>query len=146
MELQLVTFEQAKVLKELGFPQDDFYNYYYTEDGKTYWMKMSDDFGNSWGIGQYHFCCVAPTLEAVAKWLREEKHLSIIVEDYECCEDYNTYFSHIINLDIKYFPDMISKDYKCWCERHCGRWESENYKDYEEALFAGINKAIKMLI
>lgn len=65
MELQLVNVEQAKALKELGFPTKWTYN---------------KNVPNTFQLGDrihgfaYHYC---PALELVAKWLREEKNIHI---------------------------------------------------------------------
>lgn len=125
LELRTVSFEQAKKLKNLGFPQDS----------STYISS----------IEKHSKTYAAPSLELVAKWFRQEKHISIIVEDYELCDEYNMYFSHLINLDIPYIYDMIKRTPKEYNARHFGRWESKIYDDYEDALNAGINEAIKRL-
>ena len=82
MELQLVSFEQAKALKDLGFPQ----LYEYTLDNKgNRKLKLAeylvpyafDEQGNAtvdrWNTKTYS--CIP--LEFVAKWLRDEKNLWI---------------------------------------------------------------------
>lgn len=132
MELQLVNFEQAKALKELGFPQDVFYESTYIPiydiDGEfeySRWIEEKD--------------CFAPTLELAAKWLREEK--SILIEPRTKAFSTNGFF--------KCFVLNCSKD--CTkCAEYQIYWtdfggDNVCFPNWETALSAGIDKAIKLL-
>lgn len=118
MEDDYVTFEQAKVLKELGFPQweESKYPYYdgYSFDGKETSVISSNC--------KMEYSKVP--LSLVQKWLRKEKNIHLIVDRIE---------------------DNIGKDYT-W--KICGKTPifGEAFGDeYEEALSAGIDKAIEIL-
>lgn len=119
MELQLVSFEQAKALKELGFPNVDDTRYYYDIEGNC--IPYLDY--------AFHrmFHCQAYCLDIVAKWLREEKHIDVLIGRYM---DSKTYLYGII---------ASTKQY--------GEIEDNNieYPTYEEALSAGIDEAIEIL-
>lgn len=117
MELEIVTFEQAKVLKELGFPQNVKHNYTYASDGQFFNM-----------LSQVAVC-IAPTLELVAKWLREEKniHIDNNFSEHKGKDVYDC-FVHEIGHYIYDDNDMVMY-----------------YSTYEEALSAGIDKAIEIL-
>lgn len=65
MQLNLVSFEQATALKNLGFPALSA-DWSYRNDGELY--NFVDDDG---------YVTAAPTLELAAKWLREEKQIMI---------------------------------------------------------------------
>ena len=112
MELQLVSFEQAKALKELGFPQDIDTTKWYSGGRVLYSNKPLDYLPVSF---------VAPTLELVAKWLREEKDICLSM-------NYNS-------------------DYKIWQCSSTATYNEEDYvsQSYEEALSTGIDKTIEIL-
>lgn len=127
MELHLVNFKQAIALKELGFPQDISQSTSYGE---------YDEDGDFWGLDQYYgeISYAAPTLELVAKWLREEKNIWVNVwadsEDNEH-NKFNTVF---------YEQVCYGKDNKIISNK--GIFV---HLTYEEALSAGIDKAIEIL-
>lgn len=97
MKLQLVSFEQAKALKELGFPQDEpcyhcgqafvtkkfaYYDRFthewivpFNEMNDTYYRAISLN-GKHENNGEWYS---RPALELVAKWLRDEKKIYIDV-------------------------------------------------------------------
>ena len=134
MELQLVNFKQAVALKELGFPQDISQSTSYGE---------YDESGDFWGLDQYYGdnSYAAPTLELVAKWLREEKGMLISVY----CLLTSGYWWNI-SKDFAY-----TVKYKDMAEIHSPlniavpEGDSFGYETYEDALSAGIDKAIEML-
>lgn len=118
MELQKVTFEQAQRLKEIGFPQGGIEKCYIQEDNKIKLVYANNELYSSW--------IVAPSLELAAKWLREEKGLYI---EPEYCLLYD-----------KYDYCLLIK------EGHITMYnDDKGYKTYEEALSAGIDKAIEIL-
>lgn len=122
MELQLVTFEQAKALKELGFPQGyDFSNWnnsYYDEDGIEY--------ADCSLYGDYDFMTSAPTLELASKWVRENTGIFINVG---LCVD----FQYQV-----YLQTTLDKDHNIISS-------ASQHSSYEEALSAGIDKTIEIL-
>lgn len=117
MELNVVTFEQAKKLKELGFPQETDSWYYYDIEGKCVPHLQKG--------GHKEYCCDAPSLELVNKWLRDEKQIFLYVEPY--------------------FPDMDNANIR-FAVKHYKGYSTATYfykhkhKTYEEALSAIIDK------
>lgn len=154
MELKCASFEQAKALAELGFPQSE-YGPHYKENGEP------ENGLTDLGEGIYF----VPTLELVAKWLRNEKKINVQVVEY-INEDRPVDISYIINI---YFDrndgyrhatyidtpldDLMQKysyESKNWSDEQLDFYynEMENHKyfiDYEEALSFGIDKAIEIL-
>lgn len=110
-----VNFEQAKILKELGFPQLCA-NYSYDSEGVLYdFVDISGDYVFS-----------APTLYMAQKWLREEKGIFINID--LCCDfRYQVYLKTTLNED----HNIIS--------------EASQHSSYEEALSVGIDKALEAL-
>lgn len=116
MELQLVNFTQAIALKELGFPQRTRdYDKWYNQN------KVLDNYTN-----QDTYKCYAPTLELVAKWLRDE---------------YNIFIEIMLDLGGGYNVKYCKLP---WTNTLFDN-EVGFFEDYEEALSAGIDKAIEML-
>lgn len=120
LELQLVTFEQAKALKELGFPQDIDTTKWYSGGRVLYSDKPLDYLPVSF---------VAPTLEIVAKWLRNEKYIHIDCEICEFDEWQLRFYLH--NNEIGLYHILPTKFKK--------------FDTYEQALSVGIDKAIEIL-
>lgn len=124
MELQLVSYDQAKALKELGFPQDLVYGMFYFE------ILESINTILFCGIPITNKYIVCPTLELAAKWLREDKNI----------------YLHIKRL----FSTSIIKHKDCYCLHYSTKNYDETlyvheFDSYEQALSAGIDKAIEIL-
>lgn len=147
MELELVSFNQAKSLKELGFPNILSYQ----ACPYSYFDKYLIDINNNdvstlnpkWREVKNKDICFAPSLELAAKWLRKEKKLSISVSWMPNIKKYNCICS-----DMNYTPkEHPSKDaYKIYKEQfEVHKNDNDLFDDYKEALSAGINKAIEML-
>lgn len=122
MKLELVSFEQAKSLKELGFVQGN--------DNCQAYYKLNDR------ISCVHFNYLtllvrggitpdeayrAPELELAAKWLRDEKNIQLTVR----FRGKKWYYDIMSGYEIL----SIGKD----------------EETYEQALSAGIDKAIEIL-
>lgn len=155
MKLQLVSFEQAKALKELGF-----YGYssnereLYVTSNEITWEQAIETYGDGYDYITHHetfpvnvvgellrdvrdknICFAtnfqtvyAPTLELAAKWLREEKKIYIDVT----------------------WGNMQGNIIWCASLNNLGKGSSmlgdiKHVDSYEEALSAGIDKAIEML-
>lgn len=119
MEIQLVSFEQAKALKELGFPQR-----FISSFG---WFSKNGLLNNSSidaPMEEVDDECVAPSYEFVAKWLREDCDIYIEVDRLE-----KLYSWKIISSNNTLYNNLVS----------------EKYNTYEEALSAGIDRTIEML-
>jgi hypothetical protein len=67
-QLPLVTFEQAKRLKELGFDWETYHIYDYGYDGAPK-LKKSTEYYNT------EYVVPAPTVSLALKWFREEKNI-----------------------------------------------------------------------
>lgn len=118
MELELVNFEQAKALKGLGFPQSVL------NDSLHNYPYYTDSDGFTYSL---------PPLELATKWIRDEKE--IIIEP--CCANINTY---VIKVLIEQYDDYEEQYYMSNKIP-----ELKYYNTYEEALSAGIDKAIGLL-
>ena len=116
LKLSLVSFEQAKKLKELGFPQLDrcpqYKNNGILENGYT-------DLGEG--------CIFAPPLELVAKWFRDEKN--IFINLLKVSRESKTSCNVIHH-------EMNDNAYS----------EYEMFEEWEDALNWGINKAIEKIL
>ena len=134
-QLQLVSYETAKKLKEVGF--DWRCNIGYSFEGKlvesSYLNSKIKDkiflFNNSDNKNAYS----APPLALVQKWLREVHNIIII--SYPSLEFYNV-------------TDDISDDfwnYQIWNTYENISIEDNSFKTYEEALSAGIIEALKLI-
>lgn len=114
MEEQIVSFETAKLAKQMGF--NEWCYYYYDFNGKI-------DSNNS-SITTNAKYCSAPTQSLLEKWLREKHNLFISV-----------WFNDLTGkwwVDIYELPTM-----KIF-------YDSEiEFKTYEEALERGLQEALK---
>ena len=116
MTEDFVTYEQAELLKELGFNQLTIHHY----DVETH--EFSPKFSHYYTIcydnwNQYNNTISAPTLSQVQKWLREVKEIYLFVT----MEDLRYYW-------------YIGKEFQI-----------DNSKSYEEALSAGIDRALEII-
>lgn len=150
MKLEIVNFEQAKALKELGF-----YGYssnereLYVTSNEITWEQAIETYGDGYDYiihhGTFHvnvvgellydvrekYICFArnfktvyaPTLELAAKWLRDEKGLYYIESYIQ-----GIFIPGLISKEGTGFPIIEGK-----------------YTTHEEALSAGIDKAIEIL-
>jgi len=135
--MEIVSFETAKILKELGF--DEYVlNVYKTNKLRTwhllykvtylskgYYYKVK---GNSHPVGG---CKVsAPYLSQVQEWLREKEIEVAISPDFYKHSEHTGY---VVDIDI--FKD--GKHYKELKQQH--------FKTYNEALKVGIKESLKYL-
>lgn len=153
MELNIVSFEQAKELKELGFPQNIYTSKVYLEKTIPHdiiakecdlsdWqciggrlIPCSSDY-NKYGVDT----CICPTLELCAKWLREEKNIYITI-----LPTYNNrrYLkSFICELDYK---NNVGAFVTHTLNKNKGSYLYDDFNSYEEALSTCIDKAIEIL-
>ena len=133
MELQLVTFEQAKALKELGFPDDTSYQAcpycYFGKDLIDIQNNNVSALNPKWREVKDEDICSAPTLELAAKWLRDNKNISIC-PNIEPCNNFIMY-------SIKSIYDTNGN--------YVGSLGDKLFESYEEALSVGIDKVIEIL-
>lgn len=133
-KLTVVSFELARKLTEVQFPQNIFNTGWYNKkgykDGRTDLGPNGEDFGyyptkeqkESMITGSYS----APSLELVKKWFREE---------------------HEIIIEPSFYDDPINYECDIWVKKlkwdlgtHC-----KNFESYEEALDAGLMVASQYL-
>ena len=129
MEDTRITFETAKLAKEKGFPQEPnrlkipYYNYKgeFKGDVKDWLRKYlrNEDTSDVESVS-------APTQSLLAKWLREEHNIIILV-DYEGIDGYYYKF---------YSYKEGNKNYDA---------SDKNYNTYEEALEAGLQATLKLI-
>ena len=120
---EYVTYEQAKVLKELGFDTECDYHF----------SKEDAPGGLVWGIKSFapanhnaNGYLSIPTLAQAAKWLREEKNLHIQVM--------------LNGVRTMYFVRVYV------IEGNAPVYEVEGqFDDYESALSAGISKCLEII-
>lgn len=151
MELQLVNFEQAKALKELGFPQNIYTSKVYLEKtiphdiiakecGLSDWqciggklIPCSSDY-NKYGVDT----CNCPTLELVAKWLRDEKSIIVTVKPFFV-------HSNVHSKEIEVIKYIVNVEGITEGNTYFVQFTSAPINSYEESLSVGIDKAIEIL-
>lgn len=132
-----VTYEQAKILKEIGFDWEC--NHYYLDTHKTFHDK---GYFADWNIDGYgveiinervvkDFRASAPTLAQAQKWMREVKGMHLWVES-----EPNEFHGEIMY--VFYILDENRWLYPSISGERC-------HNTYEEALSEAINKAIDLL-
>ena len=130
MTEELVTLETAKLLKATGFKEDvsSFYELVYKGgSGPEYEIDESYDAQN---YNTDVHSISAPTQSIAQKWLRETKNLHITI--------YNSASGYTYDISK---ADMGTVLY-CFPE---GPNDGGNWDTYEEALEAGIIKALKLI-
>lgn len=115
-----VGFEQATALKKLGFDWK-CYTFYHQDN----WCGLSHS-GMCENHNMFKMCFSAPTLAQAQKWLREEKKITILID--------------ILSNKKKQFYWKLYDN-----NLHFNGASNANYNSYEQALSAGIDKAIELL-
>ena len=119
-----VSLEQAKILKENGFPQE------FTNGCKVF-CTVGEFKGK---IVSYNDCAperdkksiAAPSLYVVQKWLRNTHNIHLVIHK-DIIDEWSVYGHEITPIEFTVFP------------LHTG------FDSYEEALSAGITKALESL-
>ena len=129
MEDTRITFETAKIAKEKRFPQEPnrrkvpYYNYNgeFNGDVTDFLRKYlrEEDTSDVESVS-------APTQSLLAKWLREEHNIIVLV-DYEGIDGYYYKF---------YSYKEGNKNYDA---------SDKNYNTYEEAYEIGLQEALKLI-
>lgn len=120
-----VSFGVAKLLKELGFDWDTYNGY--NKDGVfadksrslITWNHFSDYYS-------------APTIEVAQRWLREVKNIDVVVSRAMQWKQFYYTITHEENRTSKI--DFMSLNEDLW------------WFKYEEALEAGIKKALELIL
>ena len=144
MEDTRITFETAKLAKEKGFNEREHYFYKVKSENdielygctkkqlvgfKGYtpiYHKVRDYHTNKEKLNAKLYRCSAPTQSLLAKWLREEHNIIILV-DYEGIDGYYYKF---------YSYKEGNKNYDA---------SDKNYNTYEEAYEIGLQEALKLI-
>lgn len=123
MELQLVTYEQAKRLKELGC-YIDTRDYYDEGEQLEYdaWYHLSDHFEKHY---KNNTNVSAPTVTLALKWLRDEKQT-------------------VIGISPRFSNDKSVREY-CWIVSTKVTQLTGECESYEEAESAALDAALKLL-
>jgi len=144
--LQLVSFETAKLAKELGFNENCvfYYNTPKYQDIKKDNRNWLSQFKNMKGyedtfynINEFR----APTQSLLQKWLREEYKITISISDFLTYQDLVVWDYEIskVGTDIdtkgKYIP-LIS---------YSNSDLERDFKTYEEALEKGLQESLKII-
>lgn len=139
MKEQLISLETAKLAKEKGFNEecshyydlDDSNKLKHTIEGFKYnedcMVNIELEFHNHDNFNRH----AAPTQSLLQKWLREEHNIHIQLH-YDCKYKYWEFRNFILN---KYIDKEHNKVY----------FECIGYNTYEEALEAGLSKALSII-
>lgn len=139
-----VSPEVAKLLKKVGFDWSSF-TYYDINNvlclSDVLITKESSDLTE-------HINCLAPTLEVVQRWLREVNNVSVEVKTLRWVNRYQdgkytvSYIHELWSIDTSIIPNKEDKfnRYTTDCVYNT------EYQTYEEALEAGINKALEIIL
>lgn len=123
---QYVTLETAKLLKEAGFDIPCFVQY--TERATTWRCDCPENFN------KYQCATSCPTQQLSARWLREVHGLNIVAcfndNAFTDAEKGWFYMREDTNRND---PDSVYCDFK-------------DYKTYEEAIEAGLQESLKLII
>ena len=126
MKEQLISFETAKLAKEKGLPQDNFYFEDYEARVPFYGLDNELNKGDEDRFGQ----CKSISQSLLQKWLREKHkiHIYLFPLDNNKWGFENNSIS--INLDYIFINYM---------------YEGKEYNSYEEALEVGLQEALNFI-
>ena len=118
------SYEVAKILKENGFNESCYTCY--VEKEISHYDYSSTNYELIDGV----ISC--PTIQMAMKWLREEKHIVIVIEPhaYDYINEKNKSYACSLWVDDNYYEYI----------------ESKNYPSYEEAVEAALKYCLKNLI
>ena len=138
MKEELITFETAKLAKEIGF--DENTNEFYTTAGNLTGVMYYDPTPNNRTIDTEWFSvlekesqayCTAPIQSLLQRWLREKHYIQInIFAEWNKKRNKITFCNYIISLD----ENMAGLHYVM-----------SGFDTYEEALEAGLLEALKLI-
>tara|TARA_R110000796_G_scaffold161858_1_gene278615 strand:- start:403 stop:966 length:564 start_codon:yes stop_codon:yes gene_type:complete len=163
----IVSFDNTKLLKELGFAvgnRKSFcqYNKSYTYDGDKshpeshrkgeirldgdfYTVNNKDDYDLS---NKHYTIYEAPSQELVKKWLRDKFNIEIVVSRYKCWENINEDTDK--KKEVDYYVVRVD-DYRNG-ETHEAtgyftpvHYHLDEYDTYEKAFEEGITRGLKIL-
>lgn len=138
-EKDLVTFEQAKRLKELGF--DWKTDYVYTKEKYDIYDRDIESIEKGELISRNsRFCIVpycinAPFLYQVQNWLREEKNIHITIDTYY--PNWQKDDHSVLQYECSIVNDIYNKAL---------RYEVGRFDSYHEALSAAIDYGLQKVV
>jgi hypothetical protein len=108
-ELQLVTFEQAKKLSNVGF--DGKTNYYFRPYNSIPFYSTSrynfNECNDDINVGSYQ--CSAPTVALALKWIRDEKEIKSEIRFYYQNSNYqDCYYQGFIDISNHKYLDYTN--------------------------------------
>ncbi len=144
MEEQLISFETAKLAKEKRFDVPTLRNYLEdTLDDFNIFNNTPFDFNNTKDEGgniiEEHPFSSAPTQSLLQKWLREKYniHINIYASGVGL-------YATVVNQIIKTGPGAMDYKYN-QADAKGSKYKNGNHDTYEEALEAGLQKALKLI-
>ena len=138
MKDQLVTFDTAKLAKELGFDEPCIDTYKDVELYKHKAKRYNSSFNTEWReeliknsamsnakIARYS----APTQSLLQKWLREKHFIEVYVVPYSVSG------GHAMRGGKGFYEVVVDKSVTTW----------SGHKSYEEALEKGLQEGLKLI-
>lgn len=131
MEDTLVSYETAKLAKEVGFDSDYVIQCYrkdgrvtlYSKQGHHYYIKVGKKIFED-------FDCIAPTQPLLQKWIREKHLLHIEIYGFVSGDEQTRQYYHCIR-NMKKYCDLTD--------------DSETFNSYEDCLEDGLFTALKLI-
>ena len=126
MQKEFIPYELALELKELGYNQSDYLNWYNLK-GKLQWDSeySESEFSKK--------CCSAPLYQQVFRWFRERYNLNGILNHYPNTKLWD-FSVHDLRWTGKEFIGYVKKEDR-----------SVRYSTYEEAEIACVKKLIEIV-
>ena len=123
MQKEFIKYEQALELKELGYNQSDYLNWYNLK-GELQWDSeySESEFSKK--------CCSAPLYQQAFRWFRENKLSDSCICRYQGRDDGGIYYYYCINNDFGVEET---------------RYFKEGFNTYEEAELACLKKLIEIV-
>lgn len=131
MKEDFATYEQSVKLKELGFDWEVEHFYGLNESNEPKLCKLPDALGGQDNHNKYHDSFSAPTLAQVQKWLREKEIEVGVFAEFDGEIRTGQWVWLMRKFDTHLYDTVFPEDI--------------SYDTYEEALSAGIDKAIEFL-
>lgn len=122
-----VSLEVAKLLKKAGFDWPTRYSYdlpLYSTEGEK---RVVDGFASTF-CNEHNGLASMPTLEVAQRWLREVKGVAV-----------NVMSNVIIDIGYKWYLRLVDM-------KQMDVWHEDFHESYEEALEAGIKKALEIIL
>ena len=127
---RLINFETAKLAKSAGFNWEVYNFYYKAKKGKIWHPNISTkekDYSNDTSIIPTADRISRPTQSLLQKWIRDKHKISIKIDDFI------TEGKLAFDYELKVLGEIETIT------------ESEPYNYYEEALEAGLYRALKLI-